>query len=49
MKPEMTASALIELLQLFEEAEVPMWLDGGWGVDALLQTQTPCVLPSEPA
>ena len=39
-KPEMTASALVELLELFEAAAIPVWLDGGWGVDALLQTQT---------
>ena len=39
-KPEMTPSALVELLQLFERAAIPVWLDGGWGVDALLQTQT---------
>ena len=39
-KPEMTSSALVELLQLFAGAAIPVWLDGGWGVDALLQTQT---------
>src|SRR5262245_59427722 len=39
-KPEMTAAALVELLDLFEGAAIPIWLDGGWGVDALLQTQT---------
>jgi lincosamide nucleotidyltransferase A/C/D/E len=39
-KPEMTATALVELLHLFESAAIPVWLDGGWGVDALLQTQT---------
>ena len=39
-KTEMTSSALIELLQLFASAAIPVWLDGGWGVDALLQTQT---------
>lgn len=39
-KPEMTSSALVELLRLFEGAAIPVWLDGGWGVDALLQTQT---------
>jgi lincosamide nucleotidyltransferase A/C/D/E len=39
-KPEMTASALVELLHLFESAALRVWLDGGWGVDALLQTQT---------
>src|SRR5436309_5645038 len=38
--PEMTSTTLVELLQLFERAAIPVWLDGGWGVDALLQTQT---------
>ncbi len=37
---EMSAAALVELLLLFEGAAIPVWLDGGWGVDALLQTQT---------
>jgi lincosamide nucleotidyltransferase A/C/D/E len=40
MKPEMTSSALVELLQLLENAGIPVWLDGGWGIDALLATQT---------
>ncbi len=39
-KPEMPSHALAELLRLFEGAAVPVWLDGGWGVDALLRTQT---------
>jgi lincosamide nucleotidyltransferase A/C/D/E len=39
-KPEMTATALVELLHLLDDATIPVWLDGGWGVDALLQTQT---------
>jgi lincosamide nucleotidyltransferase A/C/D/E len=39
-KLEMTADALVELLRLFDDASVPVWLDGGWGVDALLETQT---------
>ena len=38
--PEMSAEALGELLELFESAGIPVWLDGGWGVDALLRTQT---------
>jgi lincosamide nucleotidyltransferase A/C/D/E len=38
--PEMTASALVELLRLFERAAIAVWLDGGWGVDALLEKQT---------
>ncbi|HEX8174652.1 MAG TPA: nucleotidyltransferase family protein [Pyrinomonadaceae bacterium] len=36
----MSSAALIELLLLFESAGIPVWLDGGWGVDALLQRQT---------
>ena len=36
----MPAPALVELLQLFESAAIPVWLDGGWGVDALLEQQT---------
>ena len=28
------------MLLLFEGAGIPVWLDGGWGVDALLGTQT---------
>jgi lincosamide nucleotidyltransferase A/C/D/E len=36
----MTSSAVIDLLSLFETTGIPVWLDGGWGVDALLQTQT---------
>ena len=37
---EMTSTAVIELLHLFESAGVEVWLDGGWGVDALLEVQT---------
>ena len=39
-KPEMTSSALVGLLRLLEDAAISVWLDGGWGVDALLETQT---------
>ena len=39
-KPKMTSSSLVELLRLFENNMIQVWLDGGWGVDALLQTQT---------
>jgi lincosamide nucleotidyltransferase A/C/D/E len=38
--PEMSSPALAALLELFEAAGIPVWLDGGWGVDALLGTQT---------
>ncbi|HKC63931.1 MAG TPA: nucleotidyltransferase family protein [Pyrinomonadaceae bacterium] len=37
---EMPSSALIELLRLFDDAAIQVWLDGGWGVDALLETET---------
>ena len=40
MNCEMTAVCLLELLQLLEKAGISSWLDGGWGVDALLQQQT---------
>lgn len=36
----MTSSALIELLDLLERAGIEVWLDGGWGVDALIGTQS---------
>lgn len=38
--PEMTAPALLGLLRLLEGAGIIAWLDGGWGVDALLERQT---------
>ncbi len=40
MNPEMTASALVGVLRLLDEAAIAVWLDGGWGVDALLKMQT---------
>jgi lincosamide nucleotidyltransferase A/C/D/E len=39
-EPEMSSSDLIELLHLIDEASIDVWLDGGWGVDALLGRQT---------
>ena len=39
-KSKMTSRALVQLLQLFKSAAIPVWLDGGWGVDALLHAQT---------
>ena len=37
---EMTADGLIEVLGWIGDAGIEVWLDGGWGVDALLETQT---------
>jgi lincosamide nucleotidyltransferase A/C/D/E len=36
----MGAEALSELLQAIHDASLEIWLDGGWGVDALLAKQT---------
>jgi lincosamide nucleotidyltransferase A/C/D/E len=36
----MPGESLVELLKALDEAEIPVWLDGGWGVDALLRQQT---------
>ena len=38
--PEMTSSDLSALLELLRGASIQVWLDGGWGVDALLHHQT---------
>jgi lincosamide nucleotidyltransferase A/C/D/E len=40
MIPEMSAEALVALLQLFDTAGIEVWLDGGWAVDAVLGEQT---------
>lgn len=36
----MQANDVVELLILFEGHHIPIWVDGGWGVDALLGEQT---------
>ena len=36
----MSAEDLVELLELFAGEGIEVWLDGGWGVDALLGEQT---------
>src|SRR5262245_26821798 len=36
----MTAADVVEILEWLEEANADVWLDGGWGVDALLGEQT---------
>jgi lincosamide nucleotidyltransferase A/C/D/E len=37
---EMTSDALIEVLAWIRGAGIDVWLDGGWGIDALLETQS---------
>jgi lincosamide nucleotidyltransferase A/C/D/E len=36
----MEAGEVARLVELFESAGIAVWLDGGWGVDALLEEQT---------
>lgn len=36
----MTAHAVVEVVDLLDAAGVACWVDGGWGVDALLGRQT---------
>lgn len=36
----MDADSVLEVLAALDDASVPVWLDGGWGVDALLCEQT---------
>jgi lincosamide nucleotidyltransferase A/C/D/E len=37
---ELTADDVVEIVGMLEAAGVDVWLDGGWGVDALLGEQT---------
>ena len=36
----MKADSVVEVISLLDEARVEVWLDGGWGVDALLEVET---------
>jgi lincosamide nucleotidyltransferase A/C/D/E len=38
--PEMTVHDVIEIVQLFDRHQIEFYVDGGWGVDALLRKQT---------
>jgi len=40
MKREMTAETLVGLYKDLEAVGLRIWIDGGWGVDALLRRQT---------
>jgi lincosamide nucleotidyltransferase A/C/D/E len=39
-KPEMTSSDVVEVVKMMEQAGIEVYIDGGWGVDALLGEQT---------
>jgi len=36
----MDTASVLEILDALDGASIPVWLDGGWGVDALLGEQT---------
>ncbi len=36
----MTAADVVDILRMLEHASVDVWIDGGWGIDALLGRQT---------
>jgi lincosamide nucleotidyltransferase A/C/D/E len=36
----MDASEVIEIVRLFDQNQIEVWIDGGWGIDALLGEQT---------
>jgi lincosamide nucleotidyltransferase A/C/D/E len=38
--PVMSAADVVDLVRLLERSLCPIWIDGGWGVDALLGGQT---------
>jgi lincosamide nucleotidyltransferase A/C/D/E len=40
MRMTMTAADVVEILGWLGTASVDVWLDGGWGVDALVGEQT---------
>jgi len=39
-QPEMTAEAAVSIIKLLEQNGIEVYVDGGWGVDALLDQQT---------
>jgi len=40
IRAEMSEDAVVELMQLFDQHGIEVFVDGGWGVDALLGQQT---------
>src|SRR5438874_13778156 len=40
LRAEMDAARVLDLLSHLENRGIPVWLDGGWAIDALLGEQT---------
>ena len=40
MKKKMTAENVLDIYSSLKNQDIEIWLDGGWGVDALLKKQT---------
>ena len=40
LQVQMTGNDVLEIIDLFASHRVDLWIDGGWGVDALLGRQT---------
>jgi lincosamide nucleotidyltransferase A/C/D/E len=40
VQPEMTATDVVSIIRLLEQNDIEVYVDGGWGVDALLGEQT---------
>ncbi len=38
--PEMDGGDVVEIVQLLEQNDIEVYIDGGWGIDALLGEQT---------
>ena len=38
--PHITAQAVLNLIQLFQNHGIQVWIDGGWAVDAVLSRET---------
>ena len=36
----MTGNDVLEILNVLNAANIPVWIDGGWGIDALIGKQT---------
>ena len=40
IQKEMTAKGVLQILQIFKDMQTEVWIEGGWGIDALIGKQT---------